>query len=112
MEQSQIDIKEPIGTTETTKLKEEYPDTDETNIIQTIIKLMEQIEDFVDMSGLEKKIHVLSEIKMILGNEVYNRYYYFITQFIDFTVGMTNNKIKINLNKYKKSYCCFKYSKK
>ena len=50
MEQSQIDIRE------TTELKEEYPDADETNIIQTIIKLMEQIEDFVDMSGLEKKV--------------------------------------------------------
>ena len=106
MEQSQIDIRE------TTQLKEENPDTNETNIIQTIIKLMEDVEIFLDMSGIEKKVQVLSEIKMILGNEVYNRYYYFITQFIDFTVGMANNKIKINLNKSKKSYCCFKYSKK
>ena len=106
MEQSQIDIRE------TTELKNENPNTNETNIIQTIIKLMEDVEIFLDMSGIEKKVQVLSEIKMILGNEVYNRYYYFITQFIDFTVAMANNKIKIHLNKSKKSYCCFKYSNK
>jgi hypothetical protein len=73
---------------------------------------MEDVEDFLDMSGFEKKVQVLSEIKMILGKEVYDRYYYFMNEFIDFTVAMTNNKIKINLNKTKTSYCCFKYSKK
>tara|TARA_R110000803_G_scaffold199093_5_gene263013 strand:+ start:661 stop:984 length:324 start_codon:yes stop_codon:yes gene_type:complete len=107
MSSSQIEINETTKTTELTELKEEYPDANETNIIQTIIKLMEQVDDFVDMSGFEKKVHVLAGIKEILGEKIYRQYYYFISEFIDFTISISRNKLKLNLNKYKKHFCCF-----
>jgi predicted nucleotidyltransferase len=105
MEVERIDLK---VISETTELKEKYPDTDEKSLIKTIVELMEKVEDFVDMTGIEKKAQVLAEIKMILGQEVYVRYYYFINQFIDYTIELSRGSIKLNLNNYKKRFCCFK----
>tara|TARA_R110002072_G_scaffold214294_1_gene371377 strand:- start:55 stop:309 length:255 start_codon:yes stop_codon:yes gene_type:complete len=75
------------------------------NIIDTIIKLMEQTEGFVNKNGEEKKVYVLSGLKIIIGDEVYNRYQYFISMFIDFAVSISKGK-KLNLNNIKKNYCC------
>ena len=105
MEVERIDLKVK---SETTELKEKYPDTDEKSLIKTIVELMEKVEDFVDMTGIEKKAQVLAEIKMILGQEVYVRYYYFINQFIDYTIELSRGSIKLNLNNYKRTFCCFK----
>lgn len=80
----------------------EMPEED--NIINTIIRLMEQTENFVDKKGTDKKIYVLSGIKIIIGEEMYDRYYHFINLFIDFTINISKNKIKLNLNQ--KKYCC------
>ena len=77
----------------------------EDNIIDTIIKLMEQTENFSEMNGLEKQKCVLSGLKIMLGDEVYARYEYFIIDFIDFTIKISKGK-KIKLNKSK--YCCYK----
>ena len=79
---------------------------DEENIIETIIKLMEQTENFVDKDGADKKVYVLTGTKLLLGDEVYNRYQYFISMFIDFVVGVSKGK-KININNIKKKYCCY-----
>ena len=78
----------------------------EENIIETIIKLMEQTENFVDKDGADKKVYVLSGTKLLLGDEVYDRYQYFISMFIDFAVGVSKGK-KININNIKKKYCCY-----
>ena len=64
MEVERIELKVK---SETTELKEKYPDTNEKSLIKTIVELMEKVEAFVDMTGIEKKAQVLAEIKMILG---------------------------------------------
>ena len=98
---------------EITELKEQYPKTDEKSLIKTIVSLMEQVEDFVDMTGIEKKTYVLSQIKEILGQEVYVRYYYFINQFIDYTIELSRGAIKLNLNNNKiRKFCCLSIPKK
>jgi len=84
---------------ETTKISED-------NIIDTVLKLMEQVESFVDMDGGKKKAYVMSGLKVLIGEEAYERYYYFISHFIDFTVSISKGK-KININNIKKKYCCF-----
>lgn len=82
----------------------------EDNIIDTILKLMEKVEDFIDMNGRQKKNYVLESVRTLIGIEPYERYKYFISSFIDFAVSVSKGK-KINLNgsyrEYKKKYCCF-----
>ena len=82
-------------------------ETEQDNIIDTILTLMEQVECFVNKNGVEKKAYVMAGVKVLIGPEVYERYDYFIGEFIDFAVGMSKGK-KLNLNNLKsKKYCCF-----
>jgi hypothetical protein len=76
------------------------------NIIDIVIKLMEQTEGFLDKNGADKKVYVMSGLKIIIGDDVYDRYYYFISMFIDFAVSISKGK-KLNLNNIKKKYCCY-----
>ena len=78
----------------------------ETNIIDTILNLMEQVDSFIDKNGGEKKHYVMSGVKVIIGDDAYERYKYFISSFIEFAVSISKGK-KINLNNIKKKYCCF-----
>ena len=78
----------------------------EDNIIDTILKLMEQVEGFIDKNGQEKKQYVMAGINVIIGDEAYERYRYFISSFIDFAISVSKGK-KLNLNNIKKKYCCF-----
>jgi len=78
----------------------------EDNIIDTILKLMEQVEGFVDKDGEGKKVYVMSGVKIIIGDNAYERYHFFISSFIDFAISMSKGK-KLNLNNIKKKYCCY-----
>ena len=78
----------------------------EDNIIETVIKLMEQVERMIDKNGEEKKLFVVSGTKLILGNAVYERHSYFISMFIDFAIQVSKGK-KLNFNNLKNNYCCF-----
>ena len=77
----------------------------EDNIVDTIIKMMEKAEQFIDKTGIEKKIIVLDNIKSIMGDEPYERYKYFISSTIDFIIEVSKGR-KINLNNIKKKFCC------
>lgn len=79
---------------------------DEDSIIQTIVGLMNKVENVLDMSGTDKKVYVLNEIKKILGYEVYERYSYFIIEFIDFVVDVSKNKSGIEVNKIRRKFKC------
>ena len=78
----------------------------EDSIIKTIIELMNKVENVLDMSGADKKVYVLNEIKKILGYEVYERYSYFIITFIDFVVDVSKGKSGIEINKIKRKFKC------
>ena len=77
----------------------------EDNIVDTIIKMMEKAEQFIDKSGIEKKVIVLNNIKSIMGDEPYERYRYFISSTIDFIIEVSKGR-KMNLNNLKKKFCC------
>ncbi len=81
-------------------------ESEQDKIIETILTLMEQVECFVNKSGIEKKAYVMTAVKVLIGEEIYERYKYFIGEFIDFAVGMSKGR-KLNLNNIKKKYCCF-----
>ena len=78
----------------------------EDSIIKTIVELMNKVENVLDMSGADKKVYVLNEIKKILGYEVYERYSYFIIEFIDFVVDVSKNKSGIEVNKIRRKFKC------
>ena len=75
------------------------------NIIENVIKLMEQAECLVNMSGAEKKMYVLDTLKAMIGEEMYDRYFYLITSFIDFASDVTKGRI-IDINNIKKKFNC------
>jgi hypothetical protein len=77
----------------------------EDNIIDTVIKMMEKAEQFVNKTGIEKKAIVIDNIKSIMGVESYNRYKYLISSTIDFIIEISKGK-KLNLNNLKKKFCC------
>ena len=77
----------------------------EDNIVDTIIKMMEKAEQFIDKTGIEKKVIVLNNIKSIMGQENYERYNYLISSTIDFIIEVSKGR-KINLNNLKKKFCC------
>jgi len=80
-------------------------DVSENNIIELIIGYMEDVEQLVDKTGVDKKAFVMNSIKDIMGQEAYNRYRYFIGITIDFIVKVSKKEIKLNLNNIKKK--CF-----
>ena len=79
----------------------------ENSIIESVITLMEQVEEIVNLKGLDKKIFVLKELKLLIGDESYDKYNFMISSFIDFTIKISKGNIKLNLNNIKKKYCCF-----
>jgi len=79
---------------------------DEDSIIQTIVELMNKVECVLTMSGLEKKNWVLNETRKLLGDEVYQRYNYFIITFIDFVVDVSKGESGIEVNKIKNKFKC------
>ena len=80
----------------------------ENSIIETTLKLMEQAESVINMSGIDKKTFVMKELKILIGDEAYVKYYFFIQSFIDFTIKVSKGDIKINLNNLKKyKFCCY-----
>ena len=78
----------------------------EENIIELVIKLMVQAEQFINKSGIERKGIVLNNIKHLLDNETYIKNYELIQSFIDFAVKVSKGKVKIDINNIKKKYCC------
>lgn len=88
--------------------KRKLKQVDEDSIIKTIVELMNKVERVIDMSGIQKKNYVLNETKKLLGDEVYERYSYFIITFIDFVVDVSKGESGIEVNKIKKKFkCCY-----
>ena len=69
------------------------------DIIKQIITMMEFVEQTIDMTGSDKKIYVLSNLKVELGDEIYNRYYFLILGVIDFICSVSKNGLKTSINK-------------
>lgn len=69
------------------------------SIIKTVISTAETVDLLLDKSGVEKKQLVLENIKQQLGVEVYARYYYVISELIDFVVDISKNGLTTTINK-------------
>ena len=78
---------------------------DEENIIELIIKLMKQAQDFVDKNGIQKKAMVMNNLKYLIGQDVYVKNHVLIQQTIDFIAKIAKGDMKLDFKKLKKHYC-------
>ena len=81
---------------------------DDENIIELIIKLMTQAQDFVDKTGIEKKVIVMTNLQYLIGQDIYVKNYVLIQQTIDFIAKIAKGDLKLDFKQIKKHYlfCC------
>lgn len=78
----------------------------ETEIFKLIIKLMNDAQDVLNMSGIQKKEYVMDTLKNHLSNETYERYSPLISLFIDSLKELSKNKSLLNGLIKSKIWCC------
>ena len=68
---------------------------------------MEEVEEFTDLSGDDKRDYVLETMKDYIGYDLFIFYRNTIQNFIEMIVNISRGNIKLQLNKRKCSkYCC------
>jgi hypothetical protein len=78
----------------------------EVSLIENIMTLIKNANDFIDYDGLQKKTAVLRELKFLIGDENYYNNYVLITQTIDMLVKIGKGKLKFKLKGKNKFICC------
>tara|TARA_R110000796_G_scaffold114166_3_gene225887 strand:- start:717 stop:980 length:264 start_codon:yes stop_codon:yes gene_type:complete len=68
------------------------------SILKTIISTAETVDLLLDKSGVEKKALVLENLRLHLGTEVYDRYYFMISETIDLLCDISKNGLKTTIN--------------
>ena len=71
-------------------------------VIDTIVRLMEHSESWVDKTGQEKERFVLTELKKILGLESYERYQPLLLLIIPFIISISKKQVVLHLNNIKR----------
>ena len=79
----------------------------ETNILNRTLSLMENVEEFTNLSGEDKRDYVLTEMRDYVGYDLFVVYRNTIEIFIQMMIDISRGNIKLQLNKRKCSkYCC------
>lgn len=83
-------------------------ETSEFGIIDLVVKLMTEVESFVDFTGTKKKEYVITQIKKALDETEYEMYEDLIDMLIEFLIAMSRGEYKLNFNNIKKitTKCC------
>ena len=83
-------------------------ETSKFGIIDLVVKLMTEVETFVDFKGEKKKEYVIAQIKLALDITDYEMYEDIIELLIEFIISISRGEYKLNLNNIKKitTKCC------
>lgn len=83
-------------------------ETSKFGIIDLVVKLMTEVESFVDFTGKKKKEYVITQIKKALDETEYEMYEDLIDMLIEFLIAMSRGEYKLNINNIKKitTKCC------
>ena len=83
-------------------------ETSKFGIIDLVVKLMTEVETFVDFKGEKKKEYVITQIKLALDITDYEMYEDIIELLIEFIIAISRGEYKLNLNNIKKitTKCC------
>ena len=80
-----------------------FLETSKFGIIDIIVRLMEEVESFVEKPGKAKKDYVIGELKAVLSDEGYSIYEPVIDVLIEFIVEMSKGTYELNINNIKKA---------
>ena len=83
-------------------------ETSKFGIIDLVVKLMTEVETFVEFKGEKKKEYVIAQIKLALDITDYEMYEDIIELLIEFIIAISRGEYKLNLNNIKKitTKCC------
>ena len=83
-------------------------ETSKFGIIDLVVKLMTEVESFVDFKGEQKKTYVITQIKLVLDETDYKTYGELIDLLVEFIIAISRGECKLNLNNIKKitTKCC------
>ena len=83
-------------------------ETSKFGIIDLVVKLMTEVETFVDFKGEKKKEYVIAQIKLALDITDYEIYEDIIELLIEFIIAISRGEYKLNLNNIKNitTKCC------
>ena len=83
-------------------------ETSKFGIIDLVVKLMTEVETFVDFKGEKKKEYVIAQIKLALDITDYEMYEDIIELLIEFIIAISRGEYKLNINNIKKitTKCC------
>ena len=83
-------------------------ETSKFGIIDLVVKLMTEVETFVEFTGEQKKTYVIAQIKLVLDKTDYEMYGELIDLLVEFIIAISRGQYKLNLNNIKKitTKCC------
>ena len=83
-------------------------ETSKFGIIDLVVKLMTEVESFVEFTGEQKKTYVIAQIKLVLDETDYKTYGELIDLLVEFIIAISRGEYKLNLNNIKKitTKCC------
>ena len=83
-------------------------ETSKFGIIDLIVKLMTEVESFVEFTGEQKKTYVIAQIKLVRDKTDYEMYGELIDLLVEFIIAISRGEYKLNLNNIKKitTKCC------
>jgi hypothetical protein len=83
-------------------------ETSKFGIIDLVVKLMTEVESFVDFPGQKKKEYVIDQIQLVIGEEDYEIYGELIDLLVEFIIAISRGQYELNLNNIKKitTKCC------
>ena len=80
-----------------------FLETSKFGIIDIIVRLMEEVESFVEKPGKAKKAYVIGELKKVLSDEGFVLYEPVVDVLIEFIVEISKGSYELNLNNVKKA---------
>ena len=78
------------------------------NVCEAVLKLVNSVENIINVNGNDKKMLVLGEMHLLLGDASYLQSKDLIDEIIEIFVALSKGDLSIEINKIIKNNCgCF-----
>ncbi len=77
----------------------------DSQLINTLINIMEEVERFSKKSGSEKKISVMQILKKRCDKDIFEKYEDVFSELIDFICSFSKKLIRVHINEKCKLFC-------
>ena len=78
------------------------------NVCEAVLKLVNSVENINNVNGNDKKMLVLGEMHLLLGDSAYLQYKDLLEEIIEMIVALSKGNLSIDINKIVKHsmLCC------